>query len=670
MRVGVGAIGVAVLAGASYLAWQGIGFIHAHGFGGDAWRFAVGCIAAGVVLRALNAVVGCSRTLSSFVSATWQAPLPRPHAVGSTALVVLSVSSLGACLLVLAFLPDEQAIAIALWLTAQMWLITAAWPARPAPASERAPRSVRILLGLVLLATIGTRFWQIGFYPDFVHHDHSIYGDVLLQTLRGNWQPFFVLDPWMAGFARPWLILPVITLKLFGAHYWVLRLTAAMWSVVLAWAMYLLGTALFNRRIGLIAALLATANHALLLYSRQPYNIECVPPFILALYCAVVAMKRGCRFHWCLAGMLSAWAMFSIRSCTTFPFIGGAIFLYFLCVYPRWMWRHRLGLVWLLAGAAVVYGPMFPHMMGASAWTARARDQIVFLEPNGGIRWDSALWAHQLVRSFGAILYYPDTAPWVVAAAKPICIGAEACLFGIGLTYLLLSWRTPATIMLISTIGISIFLGSVLIPSPPTYYHFFVGIAFVAFASAVAVDRMLALTDRWQPRAWRVIPQAAAFGLLGLICAAHLSAVWSVVRRPPPATEGRTIFQTDAAVVAARFIREHPQYHHYIVRSRMERGCTDPLFLFFAADSDVSDLTTTLRDTLPVPPAESAAGESFIVMPGRRAERETITAVYPTAIAEEIPFAWGASSVWVYLVDAESARNAHEAPRPAALTSE
>ena len=191
MRVGVGAIGVAVLAGASYLAWQGIGFIQAHGFGGDAWRFAVGCIAAGVVLRALNAVVGCSRTLSSFVSATWQAPLPRPHAVGSTALVVLSVSSLGACLLVLAFLPDEQAIAIALWLTAQMWLITAAWPARPATASERAPRSVRILLGLVLLATIGTRFWQIGFYPDFVHHDHSIYGDVLLQTLRSppEWVP-------------------------------------------------------------------------------------------------------------------------------------------------------------------------------------------------------------------------------------------------------------------------------------------------------------------------------------------------------------------------------------------------------------------------------------------------------------------------------------------------
>jgi len=563
---------------------------------------------------------------------------------------------------VILYQPQEQAGAVALWLAAQIWIIAAAFPPLAADAAERsAARRARPLVLLLLLGAVVTRFWQIGYYPDFVHHDHSIYGHDVLKMLRGDWKPFFVR---IHAVGRPWLLSCLFALEVFGHHYWVLRLTGGMSGIIMVWGTYLLGTALCNRRIGLIAALLVLVNNDLLLYSRQPSNIDPVAPFVLALYALTVGVRRGCRFHWCLAGILSGWALMMYRASTIFPVIEVAVLLYLCALLPRRIWEQRAGILWLVVAACIVYLPMVPDMIQTQEMTNRLREQGVLFGPGGAPRWDGALWASQLLHSFGALIYYRDSGAWWVTTGQSICMPLGSCLLGIGLVYLLGSWWTPATFVLIAWAIICIFMGSAMIVSPPTLYHILAAIVAAMLISAVGLDRALALADA-QPR-WQ---RLAAYALVGVVLAVvsfeQVRGFCAAMRRPTRA-DGRIVLQEGARITAARYIREHPLYRYYLVRSAAEpdTSCTDALYQFLTDDSDVSDLTAPLRTDIPVPPVEPAAGAAFIVFPRRTAERPDLVATYPTARVEELFFAEGPDPLLIYLVDAQSVKEAYSTRRP------
>lgn len=656
-------LNLSLLAFGSGLAWAGMLRLESGRPLGGIWCFAVGCIVAGIALRALNRRAGCTHTLSFFVPAAWQPPRSRGEGGSLTLLLTLAVGSLFGCMYLILYQPQEQAGTVALWLAAQIWIMAAAFPPLVTDAAERAAaRRARPLVLLLLLAAVVTRFWQIGYYPDFVHHDHSIYGHVALETLRGDWKPFFVRT---FSIGRPWFLPCMAALEIFGHHHWVLRLTGGMAGIVIVWGAYVLGTTLFNRRIGLIAALLVLVNNDLLFYSRQPYVLDPVAPFVLALYATAVGLKRGCRFHWCLAGFLSGWALIMYRASSIFPVIALAILLYIFMLYPRRMWEQRAGLLWFVAAACIVYLPMVPDMLQAQDITNRLRDQGVLFSAGGVPVWDGGLWASQLLHSFGALIYYRDSGAWWVTTGQSICMPLGSCLLGIGLVYLLGSWWTPAAFLLVAWTVICIFMGSTMIVSPPTLYHILAAIVAVMLISAVGVDRALALADR-QPRGRRLV----AFAVLGVLLAGasveQLHGFWVAMRRPAR-SDGRVVLRENARITAARYIREHPEYRYYLVRSSAEPDttCTNALYEFFIADSDVSDLTTAVSEALPVPPVESAAGVAFIVFPRRAAERGAIAAMYPSARAEELFYTDGPTPLWVYRVDAQTIGEADTARRAA-----
>lgn len=647
------------VAGGFYLSWLGIETIQSAGFVREGWRFAAGCLLSGVSLRLLNAFAGSAASLSSFVPPV-RVPAPAPRDRRTIGLAIAAFVCIGACIAVLVLQPAEQALAVALWLVAQIWIVAAVWP--PAvPRDETAGTVTKWALGAILLFTVVSRFWRIGYMPDQLHHDHDLYGLAILHPLRGDWKPFFIMDHWSGStYSRPWLGPAIGAMALFGAEFWVLRFPAAVWAVVMVWAAYLLASVLFNRRVGLIAALLTSVNHILLTYSRQPYVIESVPPLLLALSCAVIGMRRGGRFHWCVAGMLCGWSMLSVRQATMYPFIGGAFFVYLALLHPRWLWQNRYGLLWLIAGAAIVYLPMVPRMVQDATLVNRLDAAIAVANPDGSIRWDSAVWGYQLGRSFGSILYYADTAPWGVGTGGAICMGIEACLFGAGLVYLLLWWKSPAGFFAMSMIVITIFLGSALLISPPTHYHFLVGVVAMMFVSAVACDRLLAPLDRWSAP-WRTLAAAAMTALLLWIGYANLADIWKWVRRPAAAADGSVVYRAQPAHLVARWIRSHPQFRFYMVRTPRDLSCADPILRFAARDSDISDISTDLRDTLPVPPVDAAeAGVAFVVLLTRSADREQISAVYPGAKIDKIHSFASQEPLWFYTVGADEVREAWE----------
>lgn len=646
---------LALLTTGVWLAWQGIVVIDARGFTSDAWRFALGCLLGGVALRLLNSIAASSASLTSFYPSTWPASAKRVDRLRTSITLLLGLASLAACIGVLLRSPANEGVAVGAWFAAQLWLLLAAFPPVQGAGAERASRATVVLLSIILVVAIGTRFWQIGYYPDFVHHDHSMFGYEIVRVLRGDWQPFFSR---IYSVGRPWFIPALAGFELFGEEYWILRLTAAVSGVILTGGAYLLGKALFNQRVGLVAAFLVCVNQLLLLYSRQPYVLDPAAPFVLALYCAAIGLRRGCRLHWCLAGILSGWALLAYYASVTYVPVGAATLVYLMLFYPKAMWRQRTGIAWFLAGSVVVYLPMLAATLSDSIIVERANSIIVFLNPDGSIRWDANLWARQVGRSFGAILraYGGDTA-WGVSARESMCMRYGSCLFGIGLVYLLTAWRTPATFLLLVWGFFCIFLGSALLPGAPTSYHFLAAVVPVMLASAVTVDRTLSLTDRWPPGA-RLLPLATAAALLSVIGYTHLGAVWKTVRRPDNHADGSPRYDAQAPMVAARYVAEHPDYRYYLIRTRVDQSSAAAGFKFFVANSDISDITTDLREALPVPHVEPAAGASFLVLPSRQADAEAILEFYPNAQRQVLHTA-AAGDVLIYSVDAEEVREAY-----------
>jgi hypothetical protein len=82
----------------------------------------------------------------------------------------------------------------------------------------------------------------------------------------------------------------------------------------------------------------------------------------------------------------------------------------------------------------------------------------------------------------------------------------------------------------------------------------------------------------------------------------------------------------------------------------------------------MSDITSDLREALPVPPVEPAVGASFIVLPRRQADADVILEFYPNAEAHVLHTVSG-GDVLIYTVDAEEVRQAYADRKPSAATS-
>ena len=498
--------------------------------------------------------------------------------------------------------------------------------------------------GLIVIALIVVggflRLWAMGSYPDHVHHDHAIYGDAILRIYQGEWAPLFTR---VYSIGKPWLAIPAASIAVFGAHAGTLRLTAGLTGTLLIWATYLLGSVWFSRRVGVIAATLVTFNHVLLLYSRQPYVIDPIAPFVLCLYAATVGFQRRSWVYWGVAGLLFGVSLTGYYSSVTFLPIGGVMLMYALCAYPRRLLRNAMGLAWFVVGALCAYGPMLRQASDTAVITHRLRNVFVFLDSAGNVRWDPSLWAYQISRAFGAICLYPDTGAWNIVVPEPMLLNLGAGLFALGLLYLLANRRTPGAFFVLSWIIVGIFLAVATLPDPPSYYHLLVAVVPVLLVCAVAVDRFLAFTDSLSFAGYRYGARIVVVSMLVVMSVTHVQALWAVVKRPTAHTQ-----RAGAETVAAKYILEHPAYRYYLVRSENDRSVKSPNFQFFTGLSETSDISGNLGEALPVP--ATRAGVVFLFLPSRRASESVLLRTYPSAIKLVVDGSHAGGDLSAYLV--------------------
>ena len=636
--------------------------------------FAAACAAAAIALRVLNAMRGVSATLSSLTSQRWKSEpgaSERHDGRFATArtglLVMLAVASAVASAEVVRLRPEAQPLAVGAWVAAQVLLLAAAFVPTPAFRAAGSRRWGALLRrwwipALLVAGAAVLRLWQLGWLPDAVHWDHGMYGNSALRLLRGESGPFFTMD---GNLPKPGMAWWAALFAVFGAHYWVIRLTGALSGILLVLGVYLLGTALFNRRVGAAAAALAAVNHVLLIYSRQPYVLEPAPWFVFSLYFAVLGLQRGRRLHFCLSGLCAGWMMLTYWGATALAGVAAVLFAGFAIAQPRWFARRIAGLGWLIVGGLVVYLPMLPSMTGRSRLGERMREQFALFDASGALRVDPDFWAAQLRGVFGTILAHGEQSPWGVASGSPITIGPEAALLGVGVFYLLLSGFALPTIAILIWGAVGFALGGAVFIDPRVAYHFLGSIPPVLLAVAIAIDRLAALTDPWSSRMTRAVPRLAMTLLLAYLATPHLRAAWTVVRRPA-APGGGSVLHADVRSLVPRFVREHPDYRYYLLRDSTGLSSDAPSFVFFADDSDISDVTGGVDRILPVPATPHARGAAFVVLPERAVDAAALRETYPDARRETIVGDNTRGTVEVYLVDAETVRRTYESSGGAA----
>ena len=220
----------------------------------------------------------------------------------------------------------------------------------------RAPRDLAALTAILLLAA-AVRLWDLGVAVHFFVDEENFLRAVL--RLRDGQESIQILRPFSAITAFTWAhpYLQWLGIAARGPDLAGLRLPSAFFGVLTVAAIYQLGRALFDRRVGLLAALLLAGFPAHIHFSRLGLNNIVDPLFgVLALALLARGLRRGGRADYALGGVA--------LGLTQYFYEGGRL------LYPAliglWLpvaligWRVRTRrLLWFIAPALMVAAPVY-----------------------------------------------------------------------------------------------------------------------------------------------------------------------------------------------------------------------------------------------------------------------------------------------------------------------
>ncbi len=576
-------------------------------------------------------------------------PLDRSQQRDSVSWTLMALSF--ACVVAVHYLMQHELSPrwiVAAWIASQIFFVAAFTRTQPSPSW---PWRERLCLLALLVITIATRTYKWLECPPDIHFD---FGDVAVQAallLYQDWYPIFELRAGQT-IGRVWLLQMAASMWAFGVQEWAIRLPSLLWMVGLVWACYLLGRETISRRFGVIFAILVIAQHNLLAYSRLPYVIESTAPFVFCLYYCCRGVRRGAIRDWVVAGMWAGWSMMTVRTFTTFPFIGAAILLYFFIFHLRALWSQKMGIVAMVAAATIAFSPFYyfyAFSQHLSFRLAGSSPLLSNLKPNS----DPSVWMSQMGAAFGAILRYPDRVMWPSESLEPICLALTGSLFGAGLVLLLLRARSLATpVSLFSMVG-SIGLGSGFIANPPTYYHHFVGLVFVMYVVAIPLECIGQFVTIFRLKLVRLI---FGLGICGATVLAAREQIQPFIRfcgwsahGEAPLLERRTIY----SVLSDRLLRR--RNNTFVMVSYPERAADlghANCSIFYGQFSERHEVFSPMRAYLPIRPSNRSSPFEFMAQYHPR-NLDEVKRVYPGGVEETVAYAHGQGKLYTYTVSAQ-----------------
>jgi len=337
-------------------------------------------------------------------------------------------------------------------------------PAHPLTRSPAHWKTIAALAAILLLAAVVRLLW-LDSLPFGVWYDEAEHG---LQAQRILNDPTYrpVFEGAITGPAH-YLYLVALAFQWFGVNVGSIRMASALFGVLAVAAGYLLGSELFDRRLGLVLAFLLAVSSWLITLSRLGmYATATTPFFTLATLAFLLrGLRTGRMLDWGLSGLMLGLGLCFYTSFRLFvPVV--ALFLLYSIVRERrrtHAWPSKrlwLGLFTFGCTALLVILPLvwFAYARPDIFWS-RVQDTFVFAKAAEGER--LAVLLQSIQKHLLMFNWRGDPNGRHNLPGAPMLDDLSGVLMVLGLAYSLWRWRDPRYALLPLWLGITL-LGGIL----------------------------------------------------------------------------------------------------------------------------------------------------------------------------------------------------------------
>ncbi len=319
---------------------------------------------------------------------------------------------------------------------------------------------------LILVVGAALRFYALGDLPHGVYHDEAYYGLDAVSVLNGARPVFF---PANNGREPLYIYLVSLSLAVFGRTPFGLRLASAVIGVLTIPVTYLLGRALFNRRVGLLAMAVCAVTFWPVALSRVSFRAGALPLFLgLAIALGWLGWQQRALRVW-LAGLGGvayglAFNTYTAARVTPLALLLFAVIAFLIHRRERQERRElnndsalsavKLCLVFLLT-AALVVAPLAGYALAHPAQVFAREGQVSIFETKAG----NPAWVllQHLGLALGMFGFQGDLIARHNLPGRPVFDLWTFAFFLIGLIVLAArSRRTPAAAFVLIWLGVTL----------------------------------------------------------------------------------------------------------------------------------------------------------------------------------------------------------------------
>lgn len=448
------------------------------------------------------------------------------------------------------------------------------------------------LLGLVLLAALGFRLWQLDSVPAGLHYDEVIDLDQALRIVKGE-RPIYVTTGW--GREALYYYLVAITLQFVSDNLLALRLTAVLCSLGSILITYFWARSAFNRSTALLGSALLGITFWPLLTGRFAVRNASLPllfsgtVFVFWFAWALsAAAKRRKLFSYAAAGVLLGLTMYTYQPARFTPFIFLLFVLYLFLFHRAAFKQNWRGFVLMGVTAVLVVLPLVIVMQRSEVEMA-SRDWLI--EPMLKLLEGDPRPAFQNgINTFKMFSFAGDPLVAYNVPGRPVFVPVWTSLFfyvGVGLA--LWRWRQPVYAFLLIWLLLMLF-PTVLTAAAPNFNRAVLAQTAVMLLTAIGMTSMIDLVSQRGGRRARL----ASFLLIALTLGLIGSATWRDYFHVWPQQELIPTQYNAAATTAGRYFDQDNDPRPVLVNTRSIEDA-DPIT--FSSVQDRPDLVTRWVDT-------------------------------------------------------------------------
>ena len=416
-----------------------------------------------------------------------------------------------------------------LWLASIAFFLVLIWAQAGRSLRLRSPAAHSEWLGVGALTALALTL-RVGWLeeiPTLLAGDEAAMGLEALRVLDGTLRNMFATG-W---FSHPtmYFFVQALSVRLFGATVFALRVSSAVVGALTVPALYALGRQMWGRRVAWGAAVLLTAYHFHVHYSRLGLNnIEDGLFAVLAFLLLCRAVQGGDAVDYGLCGLVLGASQYFYWGARVLPLVSVVLLGWVWCRrepvhYPtrlarglrkcRGTERKECGrMVWmalsLAGGFALVVSPLaLYYVQHPGSYGARwgqvsilAAGRLAATAQATGTSLLAVL-GEQCLRSVLAFHAYTDMST-LYGAPIPLLDYFAAVLFSLGLICVAMQRRHLGNILLMLWLGAVVLFGGVLLVDPPTSQRLVIASPALCLVIAVGLDRLLGLAQNpfeWEP---------------------------------------------------------------------------------------------------------------------------------------------------------------------------